>query len=129
MKTADQAIHDNLWKILSFLVDGKVYEDRPMTEVGYPFADFEDFQTSYTGTKHGNISRVSVSLNVWETENERKHVSEICGDLMYRALSMQESYGYKVSLRVNDSDIRIVQDRTVAPPLWRGIVNLIFDIL
>lgn len=129
MKTAEQAIHDILWGAVSNLVNGKVYESRPMKEVGYPFVDFEDFQTSYTGTKSGTLSRVSAVLNVWDTEDNRKNVSNISGSVFELASHLQEAYGHKVSLRVQDSSIRIIQDRTVTPSIWRGMVNLTFDIL
>lgn len=129
MKTAEQAIHDMLWNTVSKLVDGNVYENRQMKEVGYPFADFEDFQTAYTGTKNGALSRVSANLNVWDVEDNRKHVSDICGSIFELAAYLHEAYGYKVSLRINDSGIRVIQDRTVTPPIWRGMINLVFDIL
>ena len=81
MKTAEQAIHDILWKTLSPMVDGNIYEVRPMNEVGYPFVDFEDLQTNYSGTKSGAISKVSANLNIWDTEDNRKNVSDICGSI------------------------------------------------
>ena len=129
MKTAEQAIHDVLWKSLSSRVYGNIYESRPMNEVGYPFIDFEEFQTDYSGTKSGAISKVSANLNVWDTEANRKNVSDICGSVFELSSYLQEAYGFKVSLRVQDSNIRIVQDRTVTPSLWRGIVTLVFDVL
>ncbi|MCI6121893.1 MAG: DUF3168 domain-containing protein [Lachnospiraceae bacterium] len=129
MKTAEQAIHDILWKTLSSMVDGNIYEVRPMNEVGYPFVDFEDLQTNYSGTKSGAISNVSANLNIWDTEDNRKNVSDICGSIFELSSCLNEAYGFKVSLRVQDSSIRIIQDRTVTPPVWRGMVNLVFDIL
>ena len=129
MKTAEQAVHDILWKHMSVMVGGNVYESRPMKDVGYPFADFEDSDMSFTGTKSGALPKVSISLNVWDTEENRKNVSDICASIFHAAGMLQEAYGYKVSLRLNDSDIRIRQDRTVTPPLWRGMVTLVFDIL
>ena len=93
-KTAEQAIHDKLWQIVSPLVGGAVYESRPMTDVGYPFADFEDFLSTFTGTKNGTLAQV----------------------------------GYPASMRVSDSAIRVIQDRTVTPPIWRCMVHLEFDI-
>ena len=129
MRTAEQAIHDAIWKFLSGRLDKKVYESRPMNDVGYPFADFGDLQTKYTVTKSGALSQVSINLNIWDTEMNRKKVSKLCNDLFYEAMNMQDAYGFKVSLRVNDSGIQINQDRTVTPPVWRGMVNLVFDIL
>lgn len=128
-KTAEQAIHDILWKKLSEMVEGNVHESRPMNDVGYPFADFEDSDTGFTGTKNGTLSRVTINLNVWDKEDNRKNVSNICALLFTYAIAIRDAYGYKVSLRVNDSGIRITQDRTVSPPIWRGMINLVFDIL
>ena len=88
-----------------------------------------DLQTKYTGTKSGALSQVSINLNIWDTEMNRKKVSEICNDLFFETINMKDAYGFKVSLRVNDSGIQINQDRTVTPPVWRGMVNLVFDIL
>ena len=129
MKTAEQAVHDMLWKTLSLMVDGNIYENRPMNEVGYPFADFEEFQTDFTGTKTAVLSEVHANLNIWDVEPNRKNVSDICGNLFVSAMSMREAYGFKVSLRIQESSVRIIQDRTVSPPLWLGMVNLVFDIL
>lgn len=129
MKSADQAVHDILWKTLSPMVDGNIYENRPMNEVGYPFVDFEEIETNFTGTKTGALLGVYVNLNIWDIESNRKNVSDICSALFVSAMSMTEAYGFKVSLRVSGSNVRIVQDRTVSPPLWRGMVNLVFDIL
>lgn len=129
VKTAEQAIHDILWKKLSEMVEGNVHESRPMTDVGYPFADFEDFGTRYAGTKSGALPSVSVDINIWDTEDNRKNVSDLCGNVLNEAMTMSDAYGFKPSLRVQESGIRIIQDRTVTPPIWRGMVNLTFDIL
>lgn len=129
MKTADQAIHDILWKKLSEMVSENVYESRPMNNVGYPFSDFEDSGTNFTGTKNGALSTVTINLNVWDTEKNRKNVSDICTLLLTYAMAIRDAYDYKVSLRINDSSIRILQDRTVNPSVWRGMLSLVFDIL
>ena len=129
MKTAEQAIRDNLWKLVSPMVDDNIYDARPMKEVGYPFADFADSGTRFTGTKSGALPVVTVSLNIWDVEDKRKKVSGICSEIFYRSMILREAYGYKVSLRINDSDVRILQDRTVTPPVWRGLITLAFDIL
>ena len=129
MITAEQAIHDYLWKALSAMLPGRVYESRPMTYVGYPFSDFEDFNTGYTVTKSGVLPQVSISLNIWDAEDNRKNVSDLCENVLNEAMTMSEAYGFRLSLRGQESGLRIVQDRTVTPPVWRGMVNLTFDIL
>lgn len=128
MKTAEQAVHDRLWQMASSLVSGKVYENRPMNEVGYPFADFEDFSNSFTGTKNGTLAQVSAELNFWDVEEKRGNVSEMGNKLFYQAMQLKDAFGYALSLRISDSTIRVLQDRTVAPSLWRCIVHLEFNI-
>ena len=62
VKTAEQAVHDILWKFLAPMVNGNIYEARPMNETGYPFADFGGSYINYQGTKLGNLLKVSISL-------------------------------------------------------------------
>lgn len=127
MKTAEQAVHDALWKYLA----GKlpVYESRPMKDVGYPFGDFEDFSTGHLATKGRALSRITVNLNIWDRYEKRSNVSAICSRLMDYSRGLEEAYGYKVSLRISDSTYTINEDRTVTPSVWRGMVSLVFDIL
>lgn len=129
MRTAEQAIHDSLWELLSARLSERVYESRPETGAEYPLADFGDFETEYIGTKDGNLSKVSVSLNIWDTEENRKNVSDLCGEVLKEAMAISDSYGFRVSPVINHSGIKITQDRTGTPPLWRGAVKLVFDIL
>ena len=127
MKTAEQAIHDSLWKYLSRKLS--VYESRPMKDVGYPFCDFEDFSTGYLATKGCALSRITVNLNIWDKYEKRSNVSAICSQIMDYARGLEEAYGYKVSLRISDSTYTINEDRTVTPSVWRGMMSLVFDIL
>lgn len=129
MKTAEQAVHDELWKRLSELVAGNVYESRPMNDVGYPFADFSDSDVTFTGTKNGYLSQVATNVNIWDMQEKRQNVSSVCNCLFLYASQLQEAYGYRVALRTGDSSIKIIEDRTVPPSVWRGIVTLVFDIL
>ena len=127
-KTVEQAIHDKLWRIVSPLVAEHVYESRPMTEVIYPFADFEDFLSNFVGTKNGTLARIAVDLNLWESEDKRKHVSDAGEALFRQAMQLTDVFGYQISMRVSDSTIRVIQDRTVTPPIWRCMVHLEFDV-
>lgn len=127
-KTIEQAVHDELWRQASPMVSGKVYESRPMKEVGYPFIDFDDSATNFRGTKNGLTARVSIRINIWDTEDSRKKVSAIGNNMLRQAISMKEAYGYPVTLRVNESGIQMMHDRTVKPALWRCIVDLVFEI-
>lgn len=125
MKTAEQAIHDTLWAALSEKM--KVHETRPMTEVEYPFADFEDSSTRFTDTKNCVIPKIEIIVNIWNTEWKRAEVSSVCSELFEMAMRIQDTYGISVSLLPAESSIQILQDTSVKPPLWRGIVTLVFE--
>lgn len=127
MKTAEQAIHDALWKYLAAKLP--VYESRPMKDVGYPFGDFEDFSTGYLATKGRALPQITVNLNIWDRYEKRSNASAVCSRLMDYARGLEEAYGYKVSLRISDSTFTINEDRTVTPSICRGMVSLVFDIL
>ena len=127
MKTAEQAIHDCLWKYLAAKLP--VYESRPMKDVGYPFADFEDFSTGHLATKGRALPRITANLNIWDKHEKRSNVSAVCSRLMDYARGLEEAYGYKVSLRISDSAFTVNEDPTVTPSIWRGMISLVFDIL
>ena len=127
MKSLDQAIHDKLWLLsANFVGKDNVFEYRPMTETAYPFIDFQDFQTNFGSTKNGLTATASVTINVWDTEDNRKNVSEICNDLIQQLLTIRDFFGYPVSLKISDTNFTITKDTTVKPYIWRGLINLEF---
>jgi hypothetical protein len=125
MKTVEQAIHDYIWKSLATSMP--VYEKRPLTEVAYPFADFDDSNTNFEETKSGTLAQVSIIINIWDTEDNRQNVSEKSYELI-KSCQTNTMYGYPTSLRLSNTSINITQDRTVTPPIWRGMITMIFDI-
>ena len=127
MKSLDQAIHDKLWSVSAGFVGNKnVFEHRPMTETAYPFIDFQDFQTNFGSTKNGLTATASATINVWDTEDNRKNVSDICNDLIRQLLTTREFYGYQVAIKMSGTSFRIIKDTTVKPYIWRGLINLEF---
>ena len=127
MKSLDQAIHDKLWLLsASFVGNDNVFEYRPMAETAYPFIDFQDFQTNFGGTKNGLTATASATINVWDTEDKRKNVSDICNDLIRQLLTMREFFGYPVAIKMNGTNFTITKDTTVKPYIWRGLINLEF---
>jgi hypothetical protein len=128
-KSLDSAIHDKLWLLSTELVGvGNVYDDRPMSEVAYPFIDFQTFQMGLNGTKNGTTASMSIVLNVWDTADNRKKVSEVASDLIQKLTAEREMFGYPVSLNVSASGMEVVKDTTVTPFIWRGLVRLEFII-
>ena len=127
MKSLDQAIHDKLWLLSAgFVGNDNVFEYRPMTEVAYPFIDFQDFQTNFGSTKNGLTATASVTINIWDKEDNRKNVSEICNDLIQQILTTREFFGYPVAIKMSGTNFRIIKDTTVKPYIWRGLINLEF---
>lgn len=122
LKTAEQAVHDFAWKYLSSLMD--CYETRPMTEVSYPFADFDESDTAFSSTKSGPLAQVSLTVNVWDKESNRKSVSSACYGLIQEIAQATEMYGYFTSMSMSDTTVKISQDTTVTPPVWRGMVTI-----
>ena len=127
MKSLDQAIHDKLWSASAgFVGNNNVFEYRPMTEMAYPFIDFQDFQTNFGSTKNGLTATASATINVWDTKYNRKNVSDICNDLIRQLLTTREFYGYPVAIKMSGTSFRIIKDTTVKPYIWRGLINLEF---
>ena len=127
MKSLDQAIHDKLWLLSAgFVGNSNVFEYRPMTETAYPFIDFQDFQTNFGNTKNGLTATASVTINVWDKEENRKNISAICNDLIQQLVTMREFFGYPVALKMNGTNFTITKDTTVKPYIWRGLINLEF---
>ena len=127
MKSLDQAIHDELWSVSAgFVGNSNVFEYRPMTETAYPFIDFQDFQTNFGSTKNGLTATASVTINVWDKEEKRKNVSNICNNLIQQLVTMREFYGYPVAIKMSGTSFRIIKDTTVKPYIWRGLINLEF---
>ncbi|MDD3230026.1 MAG: hypothetical protein PHE09_12530 [Oscillospiraceae bacterium] len=122
----EQAVHDVLWKALDGDLD--VYESRPVTEVGYPFADFGDFDSGFFGTKSGLLTQVSVTVNFWDTEENRLRVSDLAHGFLWKALGVHQAYGHEVTLRAEQSSVVLSLDRSVTPPVWRGMVVLVFSV-
>ena len=127
MKSLEQAIHDELWLLSAkFVGEKNVFGYRPMTETAYPFIDLQDFQTNFGSTKNGLTATASVIMNVWDTEDNRKNVSDICNDLIRQLLTTRGFFGYPVALKMNGTNFTITKDTTVKPYIWRGLINLEF---
>lgn len=125
-KTLEQAVHDALWKICKSIMSD-VYENRPMMEVVYPFTDFEEFQVKYNPTKNGTTATVSGYISQWFTDEERSKASAAGESLFRQAMKLKDAYGYPVSLRVSDSGIEMIHDKTVMPSVWRCRIALVFE--
>lgn len=121
----EQAIHDKVWGIVKG-VTPSVYEPRPMTEVKYPFTDFQSVTADYIGAKTGAPQRVTLVLNVWDTEKNRLFVSRAGAYIIEKASRLTDAYGHGVTFTPGASESSITLDTTVTPPVWRNMVTLVF---
>lgn len=128
MKSVDQAIYDELFKRCQKL-GYKVYEDRPMKEVGYPFIDFEDTEVNPIPNKSNIKGNVNITINVWGLAKKRAEVSYIAEQIFNQANEINTAYGVPVSLRPMASQRRILTDNSTNTTLKRAIVELEFSLL
>lgn len=128
MKSVDQAIYDELFKRCQKL-EYKVYEDRPMKEVGYPFIDFEDTEVNPIPNKSNIKGNVNITINVWGLAKKRAEVSYIAEQIFNQANEIHAAYGVPVAFRPMASQRRILTDNSTNTTLKRAIVELEFSLL
>lgn len=128
MKSVDQAIYDELFKLCQKL-GYKVFEDRPMKEVGYPFIDFEDTEVNPIPNKSNIKGNVNITINVWGLAKKRAEVSYIAEQIFNQANEINQAYDVPVSLRLMACQRRILTDNSTNTTLKRAIVELEFSLL
>ena len=128
MKSVDQSIYDELFKRCQKL-GYKVFEDRPMKEVDYPFVDFEDTEVNPIPNKSNIKGNVNITINVWGLAKKRAEVSYIAEQIFNEANEINQAYGVPVALRPMASQRRILTDNSTNTTLKRAIVELEFSLL
>ena len=108
IKTRDQSIFDELFKISQNKLGYKTYDYKTLEDVGYPFVEFEN--------------------SVWGLQKKRKQVSNMASALFNEARLIEATEGYYWALNYQASGIQVMDDTTTNTPLKRAVVTLEFRI-
>lgn len=126
-KTIDQAIYDELFKICRGL-EYSAYDFLPVKGTPYPFVVLGAIEILPQATKSYVIGRVAATIDVWGTQNSRKLISDMAEKIVNNASLIRElPNGLRCSMRISDTNIRLLQDNTTNQNLWHGVIEMIFN--
>lgn len=113
-------IYDGLFKIAIDLVgDGKVYDRLPMTDVGYPFINFETSNWTPTPSKAGTVHTYSFTLNIWTSYRDLNSLTTMTHQIIEAANQLPNHI-----LLLNYTNYNLLIDSTVTPNIRRSRIIL-----
>lgn len=128
MKQPDQLLHDEMYRISSELgYDTHTY--LPPEGVAYPFVVMGETSLLPQATKSQLIGRLSSTVHVWGSVDDRKTLSDMAGRLMSSFFAIKNIDGTQFSAEVNQSSIDSVRDNSTSEVLYHFIIEAYFKFI
>ena len=106
----------------------KTYDFKPMTDVPYPFIEFEDTEVFFVPNKTDIRGSVTVNLSVWGLRKKRKVLTDIVNNIFEAALNLRKAGKYSIRLNTKRTTIKFIDDDSTVDPLKRAVLSLEFDL-
>lgn len=128
MKQPDQLLHDEMYRISSEL-GYDTYSYLPPEGVAYPFVVMGEINLLPQATKSQLIGRLSSTVHVWGSVDDRKTLSDMAGQLMSSFFAIKNIDGTQFSAEVNQSSIDSIRDNSTSEVLYHFIIEAYFKFI
>lgn len=128
MKQPDQLLHDEMYRISSEL-GYDTYSYLPPEGVAYPFVVMGETSLLPQATKTQLIGRLSSTVHVWGSVDDRKTLSDMAGQLMSSFFAIKNIDGTQFSAEVNQSSIDSIRDNSTSEVLYHFIIEAYFKFI
>jgi|BioPla2DNA2_1021312.scaffolds.fasta_scaffold31435_2 hypothetical protein len=126
-KVIDQILYDDLYAMAESKYE--CYQFNPPKGTAYPYVQFGNTINVPRATKSYLIAEINIGLDVWGDSDDRKTVSDIAYDLFNECGKLTRlTSGHIIKLMPRESSVEVRIDQSTNEDLWRGMVNLKFNV-